>query len=155
MTAEEAQDKPDEPKIIIDDDWKAQAQAEKERLARELDAPPAAPAGEAPAGETPAGEGEQPPAPGEQPAQRDAPEASFAVLVNSLTTQILFALGAIADPQTGKRFLDLAGAKYQIDILAVLEEKTKGNLTKDETKLLDRAMYETRMQYVQVAQTMA
>ena len=144
---EDAHDKPAAPKIIIDDDWKAQAQADKEKLAREMEdtpaaaAPPAAPAG---AGGEPA-----PDADG-----RNVPVASFPILVNSLLTQIFFALGAIADPQDGKRYVDLALAKHHIDMLGVIEEKTKGNLTDDETKLLDRAVYESRMQYVQTAQGM-
>ena len=148
--SEEAQDKPDKPKIIVDDDWKAQAQAEKQRLAEEMtDGPPAA------EGEPPAAEGEQPDAPGAQAGQRDVPSASFAILVNSLVTQIFFALGAITDPQSGRRHVDLDLAKHHIDMLAVLEEKTKGNLTDDETKLLDRSIYEARMQYVHTAQAVS
>jgi len=124
----------EKPKIIVDDDWKAQAQAEKEKLADEVEKGPAEPPGAA----------------GQRP--RELPPANFATLVGSLVTQILFALGGVEDPKTKRRYVDLALAKHHVDMLAVLEEKTKGNLTDDETKLLDRALYETRMQYVQVAQ---
>ena len=144
---EEAQDKPAAPKIIIDDDWKAQAQADKEKLAREMEEKPAAAQPAAPAAQG----AEQPAADGDA---HEVPAASFPILVNSLLTQIFFALGAIADPQSGQRFVDLALAKHHIDMLGVIEEKTKGNLTDDETKLLDRAVYESRMQYVQTAQAM-
>jgi len=144
--AEEGQD---EHKIIIDDDWKAQAQAEKEKLAQDLkdtSAPaPAQPAGPADQGAEPAGEAPDP---------HQVPQASFSILVNSLLTQIFFALGAIANPQDGKRYVDLELAKHHIDMLAVIEDKTKGNLSEDEIKLLDQAMYEARMQYVQTAQAL-
>jgi hypothetical protein len=127
-------------KIIIDDDWKAQAQAEKEKLAHEAEEPAKA------AGQGAAAGGEE---------EHALPPANFTTLVNSFVTQIVFALGGIVDPQTGKRYLDLALAKHHIDMLSVLEEKTKGNLSEDEKKLLDHALYETRMQYVQIAQRVA
>ncbi|MCK4625389.1 MAG: DUF1844 domain-containing protein [Phycisphaerae bacterium] len=121
-----------EPKIIVDEDWKSQAEVEKQKLA---DADESASTG---------GEAENGP--------RTLPPASFSVLVSSLVTQILFALGAIEDPQTKKRYLDLALAKHNIDMLSVLEEKTGGNLTEEEKKMLDSALYEVRMAYVQAAQ---
>lgn len=145
---EEGPNTPDEPKIIIDDDWKAQAQAEKERLASELKTEPA-PAESQPQPES----AEEPDESADASREREVPGASFAILVNSLLTQMFFALGAIPDPQSGKRYVDLDLAKHHIDMLGILEEKTKGNLTEDETKMLDRAMYEGRMQYVQVAQS--
>ena len=122
------------PKIIVDDDWKAQAQAEKERLAAEESQAPSA-----------AGGG----------AERQMPAASFEVLISSMVTQAMFALGAIEDPATQKRYLDLDLAKHHIDMLSVLEEKTKGNLSDEEAKLLDQALYESRMHYVQVANAVA
>lgn len=130
--AEEKKNEQAKPKIIVDDDWKTQAQADKAKLAEEVESKAEAK---------------------QQPAQtHELPQASFPVLVNSLMTQIFFSLGAIEDPQTKKRFIDLALAKHHIDMLAVLEEKTKGNLSEEESKLLDQVIYETRMQYVQVAQ---
>ncbi len=127
-------------KIIIDDDWKSQAQAEKEELAEEIEGH-AAPGGAAPAGEPAAAQG-----PGE------IPPASFTVLVSTLATQAMLALGGMEDPRTKKRIVDLALAKHHIDMLGVLEEKTAGNLSDEEKKLLDNAMYEIRMHYVQMAQ---
>jgi len=133
-------EQPEQPekkrKIIVDEDWKVQAEAEKEKLAeREKGAP--APAGGAP---------------GPRSQGRELPPASFATLVSSLVTQILFSLGAVQDPQTRRRFRDLALAKHHIDTLALLEEKTKGNLTDEEKGILDNALYEVRMAYVQAAQ---
>ncbi len=137
-------DSGEKPKIIIDDDWKAQAQAEKEKLAKEVEeqAAEAEAAGAAGA----AGPGGQ---------QRQLPKASFSTLVNSTATQAFLALGGMADRRTGRRIVDLDLAKYHIDTLNVLEEKTKGNLSDEESKLLDQAIYECRMQYVSIAQQVA
>ncbi len=131
-------------KIIVDDDWKAQAQAEKQRLAQEVEskASQAKTAGEQ-AGMDAGPEGDR------------LPEASFSALVSSLVTQILMALGGMPDPQSGKRYVDLELAKFHVDMLKVLEEKTAENLNDEEKTMLDRALYETRMHYVQVAQAVS
>lgn len=127
------QKKDDEPKIIVDD-WKEQAQKEKQRLAEETQTKAA----------------EQPP--GRDAGGRELPPADFTTLVNSLAAQALLAIGGMQDPKTKRRYVDLALAKHHIDTLSVLEAKTTGNLTEEETKLLNNALYEVRMQYVQVAQ---
>lgn len=137
----------EKPKIIVDDDWKAQAQAEKDRLAKEAEqkaAQPSPAAGPAVTGP-----------PGEEAEPRELPPASFTTLVSSLMTQAFFALGGMEDPQTHRRYVDLELAKHHIDTLSVLEEKTRGNLGEEEKRLLDRTLYQTRMQYVQVAQHLA
>jgi len=126
------------PKIIVDDDWKSQAQAEKERLAREVEEGSKRP------GTTAAG----------RVAEGGLPPADFAALVNSLIAQAYMALGGLEDPKTKRRIVDLELAKFHIDTLAMLEEKTAGNLTDEEKKLLDKALYETRMRYVQLAQSL-
>ena len=74
----------------------------------------------------------------------------MATLVNSLMTQVLLYLGELA-PRGVEPQVNLDMAKFNIDLLGVLEEKTKGNLVPDEQKMLDTALYETRMRYVQVA----
>lgn len=139
----------EKPSLHIDTDWKRQAQEEKKRLAEEearkakesAAAPPAAPAGAASPGR---------PGPAGARARGELPPANFATLVQSMLTQILFYLGDLttrgAEPSVN---LDLA--KHQIDILGVLEEKSRGNLTPEEKQLLDTALYETRMRYVSVA----
>jgi len=132
-----------QPKIIIDSDWKAQAKAEKEKLAKEVDSKPSGGAGAGAAG----AEGEA----GEEEAH-ELPPASFATLVNSLATQAVLALGGMQDRQTGQRYVDLDLAKHYIDTLAMLEEKTKGNLSEQEKRLLNQALYEARMHYVNMAQ---
>jgi hypothetical protein len=122
------------PKIVVDQDWKAQAQKEKERLAAEQAKTPK---------ETPAAGAGQP---------GEMPPASFATLVSTVASQALFAMGAFPDPQTRKRYVNLDLAKHQIDTLKVLEAKTAGNLTDEEKKLLASTLYELRGHYVQVAQ---
>jgi len=157
MMAENDQTKgPEEqqkPKIIVDDDWKAQARAEKERLAREVEKQKEAAAAGAPgAGPAPAGAqaGGPEAAGGRRP--RQLPPATFTTLVSSLVTQAFMYLGGSEDPQTRRRYVDLDLAKHHIDTLAMLEEKTKGNITEEERKLLDQGIYECRMQYVNIAQ---
>lgn len=143
----------EKPKIIVDDDWKAQARAEKERLAREVEQkqaaqqPAAAPAG-----------GEAPPqgAAGQAGQQtRQLPPASFSAHVSLLVNQAFAAMGGMEDPRTKKRYVDLDLAKFHVDTLAMLEEKTQGNLSEDEQRLLNHGLYECRMQYVHIAQNVA
>ncbi|KPK83626.1 MAG: hypothetical protein AMJ81_07725 [Phycisphaerae bacterium SM23_33] len=139
MSQEKPQDKPEKPEIVVDEDWKVQAEAEKEKLAKQEQ--PSAPAGARRPG--------QAARPGRE--DRGLPPASFTSLVTSLVTQAFFALGSIEDPQTGQRFRDLDLAKFHIDTLSVLEEKSKGNLTPEEKQTLDNALYEVRMAYVRAA----
>ena len=79
------------------------------------------------------------------------PEGNFAALVSMLTTQALFALGLLQVKGQEKREPDLEMAKYNIDMLETLEEKTKGNLTKEEETVLANTLSELRMGYVKVA----
>ncbi len=118
-----------EPKIIVDSDWKAQAQAEKEKLAQEEETKQASGAG------------------GEQP-----PEASFQALLRSMAMQALMYLGAFPDPETGQAVVAPEYAKHYIDLIGVLEEKTKGNLTKEEEEEMTGVLADLRSQFVRVAQ---
>ena len=119
------------PKIHVDDDWKAQAQAQKEQHAK--------------AAQT---AGKQ----AKQDAERGPlPPANFTLLVISLTTQVRIFLGDMENPATGQKEVDLELAKHNIDLLGMLEEKTQGNLSEQEKKLLDSVLYELRMCYVQLA----
>jgi hypothetical protein len=127
--------------IHIDTDWKKQAQEEKRKLAEQAASfKPAAAATTA----APAAEGRS------SARQRQLPPASFATLVQSLMTQALFYLGDLAT-RGAEPTVNLDMAKHQIDTLSVIEQKTKNNLTEDEQKLLDTALYEVRMRYVSVA----
>ena len=79
------------------------------------------------------------------------PPASFTLLVISLATQVRMCLGDIENPANGPKEVDLELAKHNIDLLGMLEEKTQGNLSDQERKLLDSVLYELRMRYVQLA----
>jgi hypothetical protein len=130
------------PKIQIDSDWKAEAQREKERLAqqsRQAEAAKAPPAGARPAGGAARREGQMPP-------------ASFDTLISTMATQALLFMGAIPDPRTGQRIrpiLDLA--RHHVDMLGVIEDKSKGNLTDDEQQMLSATLYELRQRYIQLS----
>jgi hypothetical protein len=76
------------------------------------------------------------------------PEINFATFVVSLNASALLHLGAIEDPTTGKTEKNLPMAKQTIDILSMLEEKTAGNLPKDEENLLKNILYDLRIIYV-------
>ncbi|MDQ7012578.1 MAG: DUF1844 domain-containing protein [Planctomycetota bacterium] len=128
-----------QPKIIIDDDWKAQAQAEKAKLAeKEREKAAGAPAGTS--GEAPAA--------GAVPGQQE--KIGISDLVQMLASQALMYMGAVADPQTGKAVVSPPMAQAHIELLGVLEEKTKGNLTDDESKMISGITHELRMQFVEL-----
>ena len=117
------------PDLHVDSDWKAEAQAEKDRLAAEE--------------KSQAGEGG---------AGQQLPPADFKTLVSEIVTQAMFAMGMIPDPKTGQRVAILDLAKHHVDTLGVLQEKTAGNLEEEEQKLLDQALHELRMHFVALSQ---
>ena len=79
-------------------------------------------------------------------------EIDFSTLVFSLATQAMVSLGLTPDPVTQKTEKNLPLAKQNIDILNLLKEKTKGNLSEEEYKLLDGLLAEVRLQYVNASQ---
>jgi hypothetical protein len=68
-----------------------------------------------------------------------------------LATQAAISMSDQRDPETGQPLQNLDLAKHYIDLMAVLEEKTRGNITDDERRLLDTLLYELRMGYVSAA----
>ncbi len=76
------------------------------------------------------------------------PEVTFSAFIMSLSTSALFHLGEIADPSTGKKLFDLDLAKHAIDTLAMIQNKTKGNLEKDEEELLKNILYDIKIRFV-------
>jgi hypothetical protein len=128
-----AEEKKEEKKIIIDEDWKKEAQKEKEILAAQ--------------------EKEEEQKKAEEQAHRGPlPKGNFAALVSMLTTQAFFAMGLLQIKGEEKREPDMDLAKYNIDMLETLQEKTKGNLTEEEKKVLENTLNQLRMGYVQVAE---
>lgn len=97
-----------------------------------------------------------PPSEAETPPEAEAPSAElppadFQYLVLFLATQAMLCLGEQPDPSTGDRIQNLPAAKHTIDLLGVIHEKTKGNLTDDESQLLDNMLYDLRMRYVRTS----
>jgi len=125
------EEKKDEKKIIVDEDWKQQAQREKETLAAQEEA-----------------EEKKQQAPKAQ--RGPLPKGDFAALVSMLVTQTLFSLGLL-QVEGQKKGPDLELAKYNIDMLEALQEKTKGNLTEQEKEVLENMLDEVRMAYVKIA----
>ncbi|MBX3413795.1 MAG: DUF1844 domain-containing protein [Pirellulales bacterium] len=126
-----------QPKIIVDEDWKSQVEAEKAKLSQEKSAPAESPR------PTEAASAASP----ETPVQ--FPEASLTGLISMLATQVMIALGYVPHPATGKPERSLPEAKYMIDLITMLEEKTQGNRTPQEISVLSSVLHELRMAYVE------
>ena len=121
----------EEKKIIVDEDWKAQAQKEKEVLKEQ---------------EKVEHEKKEEPLP-------PMPEANFSGLVSMLATQAFYALGLIRPEGDENKQVepDWQIAKFNIDMLGMLEEKCKGNLTEEEAGLLKSTLDQLRMLFVQLS----
>ena len=131
---------------------------DRRHWAREEAQEPSPPEPEAP---SPPPEAEAPPQPEATPKAEAPPEAEappveelpppdFHYLVVFLGTQALLCMGEQPDDTAGEKFeKNLPGAKHAIDLLGVIQEKTKGNLDDDESKLLENLLYDLRMRYVQ------
>ena len=87
-------------------------------------------------------------APDDKEAEACLPEINFPTFIMSLNASALFNLGVLENPATGKKEKNLALAKQTIDILCLLEEKTRGNLSKDEDVMLKNILYDLRIIYV-------
>jgi hypothetical protein len=119
-----------EKKIIIDEDWKTQV--ERERAEAEK------------SGEAAAGGGKPPP-------DIPLPPASLIYLATTLFLQAMTSLGLMPDPASGKAEKNLPLARHFIDMLEVLQEKTEGNRTPDESADLESMLYQLHMAFVQSA----
>ena len=149
--------KPDQPQS--DDDWKDQVEAEKAAAAEEtpqetIEPEPVAveqseeaveEATEVAAEEDPAaGTGQAPPDP------MQLPPATFDMLVVTMATQAMALLGQGVGPDDSEPAFNLPLARHHIDLLAMLEEKTEGNRTEEETALLSNLLHQLRLLCVSV-----
>jgi len=80
------------------------------------------------------------------------PEVNFNSLIFSLSSSALINLGEIADPATGQKQKDLPLAKHTIDTIAMLKDKTKGNLDPEEQRFMDTILADLRWRYVKMAE---
>ena len=121
---------PEEKKIIIDEDWKTKVQAEKELESK-------------PKPDDSAASG--------QPASEDdipMPPASFEMLLTTLATEAMMALGQIPNPATGQAEYRPQQAKYLIDTIEIIQDKTEGNLTPVESEATENLLHQLRMAFV-------
>lgn len=81
-----------------------------------------------------------------------ADEIDFPMFVLSLGSSVILNFGEVPDPVTGKKEKNLPMAKQTIAILSILQDKTKGNLTEDEAKLLENLLADLRMQYISLTE---
>jgi len=121
-----------EKKIIVDEDWKEQAAKEKDNLVEQ--------------------EQTDKEKQDDQQQPRDLPPADFAGLVSMLATQAFFALGVIRTKEDEEPQTNMALAQYNIDMLGIVEEKTRDHLTDEEKKLVEGTIHQLRMAFVQVSQ---
>jgi hypothetical protein len=137
-------DSPEQSKIVIDEDWKAKVQAEKEAALKASMGSPTATHSSVPESTAGSAALQTPPELEDFP----LPPASLVFLCTTLATQAMIALGQVPNPLTGKAEVRLKQAKHHIDTLGMLEEKTSGNRTAEETALFDDLLHQLRMAYV-------
>ncbi len=137
-----------EKKIIIDEDWKTQVEAEKV-------------AAEADRSEVKEGQGtdavaqdavaqESAPEAVAEPGAIPLPPADFTTIISMLATQAMLNLGSLPNPMTGKADKNLPQAKHAIDLIEVLQQKTAGNCNPQEASMMENLLHELRMAYVHV-----
>lgn len=105
----------EEPKIFIDEDWKSEVQREQAAAPETVEDADGAPPG-------------------------GLPEPSFTAIVNNLAAQTMMALGGMPSNDDGEVFVDLHQAQFCISSLAILHEKTQGNLEEEELKYLKEVL---------------
>ncbi|MEM8945411.1 MAG: DUF1844 domain-containing protein [Planctomycetota bacterium] len=125
----------DKPEIFVDDDFKSQVAAEKEALKQA-------------AAETEASTADDPTA---DPSMQ-LPEASFGLLISMFVSEAMAAMGQMPNPMTNEMTINLDHASYAIDMLAMLKDKTKGNLTDAEDTALIDVLHQLRMAFIAVKQ---
>jgi hypothetical protein len=133
------------PQIHVDEEWKERVKAEDKARDQQSQAEP--PQQKATRPEAPPKQPQSEPA--AEPQARQLPAADFATIVSLFSTQALVALGVLPNPATGKPDAELMLARHLIDLLDVLQEKTKGNLAGWEHTALDTTLHELRMLYVE------
>ena len=76
------------------------------------------------------------------------PEVTFSTFVMSLNTSVLYHLGELPDPESGKKIINFDLARHAIDTLVVLDQKTRGNLSDEEAELMRNILYDVKMRFV-------
>jgi hypothetical protein len=118
-------------KIIVDEDWKSQVQAEKEATGKEHE---------------PAETGQKP------DSEEELPPPSLSFLASTLYLQGAIAMGLLPNPVSDKPGVKLDQARHAIDLLEMLQQKTEGNRTPDESAEIEEMLHQLRMAFVTVNQ---
>ncbi len=87
----------------------------------------------------------------ENESSHKAPPVDFSTFLLSLYSTAVYHMGGYQDPVSGKTSLNLEIAKQNIDIIEILESKTRGNLTEEESRLMSHSLHDLRMKYVEVS----
>ena len=101
--------------------------------------------------ETVLGEGFRMSRPQDEQKPRDLPGSHFSLLILSLSSTAFMQLGEIPDPTTGRTEISLDAARHTIDMIEMLREKTRGNLTAEEERLISEILSELKLAYVHKA----
>jgi len=120
------------PKIIVDEDWKSQVEKEKDAYAQHSAIP------------TTGGD------PQLADSDPEMPPASYAMLVSMLASDAMISLGQIPNPMTGEFMPRRNTAKYLIDMIAMLHEKTRGNVDPEESQQVEELLHQLRMEFVRM-----
>lgn len=83
--------------------------------------------------------------------QGEIPPLDFSTFILSLSSSVLMHLGVVENPVTGKKDKEPLVARQTIDLIGLLRDKTKGNLTEEEAKLIDDILHELQLWYVKEA----
>ena len=113
-----------ERRIVVDEDWKAQVEREKAHASQRPDS--------------------------QEDRDPLMPPPTLTTLASSLAMQALAALGLLPDPLTGKVEVRLNRARHLIDSVNLLYEKTKGNITEEESRAMEEMLHELRLTFIQV-----
>lgn len=145
----------DEKKIIIDEDWKSQVEAEKAAAKQTGNPAPGEPSASAPgaadSASTPGADAEgSGGAEGSLGDDPPMPPASFDMLLTTLATEAMLSLGQMPHPVTGESVMRKNQAKYLIDTIEVLKDKTAGNLSEGEAEAIEAILHQLRMVFVAV-----
>ena len=118
---------PADQRIVVDEDWKARVEKEKQEARKQEESAPSPEEGDPP-----------------------LPPPTLTGLATSFSMQALAALGLLPDPLTGKVEVRLNRARHLIDTINLLYEKTSGNLTPDEKRAMEQMLHELRLAFVQI-----
>ena len=146
-------DKPSdsERKIIVDEDWKSQVEREKAKLRPDAESDPVPPtASDGSASDRNLSSNAPPNDPSSGVEDPVLPPPNFTMLVALVANQAYQFLGLIPDAEQNRAVTRPNAAKHQIDLLEMLEQKTKGNLDRDEAAALGSILHQLRLMYLNV-----